>query len=162
MAGNMDMKPAMSVPPGTQSLKWTLPQGWDAMPAAGMRKGSFMVNGKPDMTADVSIISLPGGAGGFLPNVNRWRGQISLPPLNEAEFSKAASQVDVRGQSAIVVDMVSQGVLEKKKYRTRVIGSILVKGGECWFFKMMGDDALVESQKKAFIDFVKSVEIPGD
>ncbi len=161
MMGAGDSMPSLSRPSGTQALSWKLPAGWKEMEASGMRKGSFLVSGKQGMQADVSIISLPGNAGGFLPNVNRWRGQISLPPLTEEEFSKFAAYFDVRGEQALLVDMLSQSVLEKKTSRTRVIGSILVKEGQCWFFKMMGDDALVESQKEAFTNFVKSVEIPG-
>jgi len=155
------MGDAMPSPSGVSETKWKAPAGWKEMAASGMRKGSFLVNDK-GMQADISIISLPGSAGGFLPNVNRWRGQISMPPMTEGEFANAASYFEAREGRALLVDMLSPTVLENKKSRTRLIGSILVKGGQCWFFKMMGDDALVESQKQAFIGFVKSVEIPGD
>ena len=162
MVEETDSMSSLSMPSGTQTLSWKLPAGWKEMAPSGMRKGSFIVSGKQGMQADVSIISLPGNAGGFLPNVNRWRGQISLPPLMEEEFLKLAAYFEAHGEQALLVDMLSQSVPEKKHYRTRVIGSILVKGSQCWFFKMMGDDTLVESQKQAFTGFVKSVEIPGD
>jgi hypothetical protein len=150
----------MPISSGESALKWTLPAGWKEMPASGMRKGSFTVSGNKNMQADISIISLPGDVGGFLANVNRWRGQVSLPPLTDVEFSKQSVSFKAKGGDALLVDMLSPTVLEKKQYRTRIVGSILAKEGQCWFFKMMGDDALVESQKQIFTDFVKSVEIP--
>lgn len=157
-----DPAPTMPAPnvAGGGGLKWSLPSGWKEQAASGMRKGSFLVEGKQNMQADVSIISLPGEAGGVLPNINRWRGQISLPPLSDADLKKIASTVVVQGQDGLLVDMLSGGVLEKKSNKTRVLGLILVKDGQSWFFKMSGDDALVESQKTIFVNFVKSIEIP--
>jgi hypothetical protein len=155
-----DEAPSQPIQPSSAGLKWNLPAGWKEMPASGMRKGSFTVSGDRNMQADVSIISLAGDVGGFLANVNRWRGQISLPPLTEADFTKQATYFDAKGKRVLLVNMVSPNVLEKKQHRTRIIGSILVQDGQCWFFKMMGDDALVESQKQAFTQFVKSTEIP--
>ncbi len=60
-------------------LRWTLPQGWKEVQGGGpMRYATLTppVAGK----LDVSVIVLPGPAGGELANVNRWRNQIGLPP----------------------------------------------------------------------------------
>ncbi len=64
-----------------------------------MRVASFEVseNGK---TADVSVIPLGGMAGGDLANVNRWRGQVGLPPLAERRSAKARrKKSQVAGQA---------------------------------------------------------------
>lgn len=153
--------PPPSTSSNTQGLNWTVPDGWKEMPPSGMRKGSFAVSGNQNMQADVSIVSLPGDAGGFLSNINRWRGQISLPPLTQTELSKLTTYLEVRGEQVALIDMISPSVLEQKQHQTRILGAIMVKGDQCWFFKMMGDDALVKSQKQAFTKFVQSAEIPG-
>src|SRR4051794_18812947 len=61
---------AVSEPP----LRWTTPAGWEEWARGEMRLASFRVKGENRQTADVSVISLPGTAGGDLNNVNRWRG----------------------------------------------------------------------------------------
>ena len=67
---------------GLPKLKYTLPDGWKEKALTQLRVASFEVseNGK---TADVSVIPLGGMAGGDPANVNRWRGQVGQPPLDE-------------------------------------------------------------------------------
>jgi len=81
-AGNMPSMPPPSMPAGADSLAWDLPKGWTEARAGGMRLATL----KPPVTGkiDVSVIVLPGTAGGELANVNRWRGQIGLQPVDEA------------------------------------------------------------------------------
>lgn len=147
-------------PSNGQTLKWKLPKGWKEEAASGMRKGSFSITGKNNMQTDVSIISLAGEAGGSLANVNRWRTQIELPPLTETDLNKIGNHIKIQDREVLLVNMLSSNTLANKRFRTRILGAILIKGGNSWFFKMMGDDALVEEQKDAFIDFVKSTKIP--
>ena len=51
-----------------------------------MRVGSFMIGNDQDNSVDISITSSPGDVGGLLANVNRWIGQIDLPPINDASL----------------------------------------------------------------------------
>jgi len=48
------------------------PEGWNEVPPGEMRVASFNVK-KDGKQADVSVIPLPGDAGGDAANVNRWR-----------------------------------------------------------------------------------------
>jgi hypothetical protein len=43
----------------------------------------------------------------------------------------------------------------------RIIGAILHTGESTWYFKMMGDSSLVETNKPAFLAFLRSVEFQG-
>ncbi|MES1194548.1 MAG: hypothetical protein ABUL65_01550, partial [Opitutus sp.] len=70
-----------AVPTGSDNLAWTAPADWTAKAPGAMRKGSFTVKGADGSEADLSITAFPGDTGGLLANLNRWRGQISLPPL---------------------------------------------------------------------------------
>ena len=65
-----------------------------------MRAASFRVAAHDGRQADVSVIPLPGLAGSDLDNVNRWRGQVGLPGVSEAELAKLAQPVEIAGQSA--------------------------------------------------------------
>src|ERR1051326_1691120 len=81
---------------GTQAapVQWTVPAGWEQQPASGMRVGSFAVN-KDGQRADVSIIPLAGISGSELDNVNRWRGQVGLPPVDAAKLAETAEKVNI-------------------------------------------------------------------
>src|SRR6266853_1053843 len=62
-------------------LKWKLPDGWKEGAPGEFRVASFRVKNSDGKEADVSVVPLTGVAGGDLSNVNRWRGQIGLPPV---------------------------------------------------------------------------------
>jgi hypothetical protein len=139
---------------GLPRLKYILPDGWKEKPLTQMRVASFEIseNGK---TADVSVIPLGGIAGGDSANVNRWRGQVGLPPLAEPELQKLAEKIEAAGQPADLYDVA--GTVPGSGTAERIVAVILHRDDTVWFFKMTGDDALVEKQKPAFAAFLKSV-----
>jgi len=137
-------------------LKWNTPDGWKEIPPGEMRKASFNVKGKDGKQADVSVIPLPGAAGGDAANVNRWRGQVALPTLPDDELKKTAEAVTLGGQPGELYDL--SGTYTSSGEPTRILGVIQHRGGAAWFFKMTGDDRLVAQQKPAFIEFLKSFQ----
>jgi hypothetical protein len=157
-SGNLTAPPAAAgaEPTGPSvSLAWIPPDGWVQKPLSPMRKGSFAIrgtNGGPD--ADLSIIAFPGAAGGLLDNINRWRDQVKLPPLAAGELNANTMTVESGPLRFTVVDFA--GNLGES--RTRIIGAVLPLGAESYFFKLMGPDALVASQKEAFVAFLKTVK----
>ncbi len=145
---------------GTSSpLRWTLPAGWKEMPAGQMRVASFLVEGKKGEAADVSVVPLPGLAGGDLENVNRWRSQVGKPALKAAELEKAGEEVEVGGQSARLFDQAGGSFDSDAK--TRILAAVVHRDGVAWFFKITGEDKLVAAQKPAFVNFLKSVRFTG-
>lgn len=137
------------------SLTWKLPAGWEEVAPGEMRLASFRVKGDNSKLADVSIVPLPGLAGRDLDNVNRWRGQLGLPAVNEAEMAKLAQPVDVAGQTGQLFEQ--SGKATGSDDPTRILAVVMRREGTAWFFKMTGDDSLVAAQKAAFIGFLKSL-----
>ena len=137
-------------------LVWALPSGWKELPADQMRVGHFEIKGSDGEEARVTIIPLPGIAGGDLNNVNRWREQISLPPITEEEFKKLDEKVEIAGVTAHLYDL--SGNAPDPKQKMHILASMIMKDGVSWFFKMTGNDKLVQQQKPAFIQFLKSVQ----
>ena len=140
---------------GLPKLKYALPDGWKEKALTQMRVASFEVfeNGK---TADISVIPLGGSTGGDAANVNRWRGQVGQPPLDEDALNKSAEAVQVAGQAGALYDIA--GTAPGSGNPERILGAILHGDDTVWYFKMMGDADLVEKQKANFIAFLKSVE----
>ena len=135
------------------ALTWTAPDSWEEQPAGGMRRGSFTITGSDGAKADLSVIAFPGDAGGLAANLNRWRGQIGLPALSAEEAEATVVHVDTPAFHVDFVDYLGESQGEP----TRITGAILHHGGESWFFKLMGPDALVASQSGAFRNFLQTV-----
>jgi hypothetical protein len=156
-------KPAAALPPGhpdvsggaVPSLQYKRPEGWQEAAPGEMRAASFRVAGKDGKEADVSVIPLPGLAGTDLANVNRWRSQVGLGPVSEAELATLAQPAEIAGQSAKLYEQA--GTNSGSGDRSRILAAITRRDGTAWFFKMTGDDALVAEQKPTFIEFLKSV-----
>lgn len=131
-------------------LAWTAPAGWKTKAAGAMRKGSYGVPGDGGGEADLSITAFPGDVGGELANVNRWRGQLGLPPLAESGLPGDVSRLEHDGLKFTVVDFAGQS--------QRIVGAIVPYSGGTWFFKLMGPDPLVAKEKPAFLAFLQTVK----
>lgn len=153
------MAQAASAPAADPGIKWTAPKGWKEMPANSIRVGSFLIESEEGKKADISVIPLAGIAGGNLANVNRWRGQIGLPPISEEELAKGSEELETPAGRMVIIDIVSTETVIDNKYKARVIAAILPKGNTTWFFKMVGEDGLAASTKPAFKEFLNSVRL---
>jgi hypothetical protein len=151
--GGTDMA-STPVPTGSDSLTWTAPAHWTAKPVGPMRKGSFAVKGTDGADADLSITAFPGNTGGLLANLNRWRGQVGLPPLAEGQLDSALEHLDLNGLHFELVDFAGTA----NGAPTRILGAVLSRPEETWFFKLMGPDALVAAQKDSFRVFLGTVK----
>jgi hypothetical protein len=141
-----------AVPTGSDSLTWTAPTGWTAMPQRPMRKATFAVKGDGG-EADLSITAFPGDTGGLLANLNRWRGQIALPPLAENQLAASLEHFNVGPLHVDVADFAgtANGV------PTRLLGAVVPYQGETWFFKLMGPNVVVAQARPAFLEFLRTV-----
>jgi hypothetical protein len=143
----------------TPAIQYKQPADWQEAPKGEMRAASFRVPGKGGKQADVSVIPLPGMAGGDLDNVNRWRSQVGLKGVSQAELAKQAQPVEVAGEKASLYDQA--GTNPGSGDKSRILAVIAHHDGAAWFFKMIGDDELVAQQKAAFVEFLKSVSYPA-
>jgi hypothetical protein len=132
---------------------WTIPDHWQEQPATAMRLGSFLITGQGGGKADVSVTMFPGDAGGTLANINRWRTQqLNLPAVQEADLAKLMSPLELPTGAALLTDMTTDNK------QTRLVAAIVPREGNTWFFKMMGDEAVVGAEKASLIEFVRSMK----
>jgi hypothetical protein len=99
----------------------------------------------------VSVVVFPGEAGGLLPNVNRWRGQLGLEPIDDSALASASSALATAAGKLTLVDFTGQG-------GRRTLGAILQSGGRSWFFKMTGDTRSVDRAKPDYLSFLHSLK----
>jgi hypothetical protein len=144
-------------PAGAAAVKWTKPANWQEQPLSEMRQGSFRVSGPDGTSADISVVSFPGTAGGLASNLNRWRGQVELPPVSDEELRQATQPFNAGQIEGILVDYASPPQSAKA---SRILGAVLETPDRTWFVKMTGPPAFVETQKETFTQFVRSFEFP--
>lgn len=135
--------------------KWApLPAGWTVGPENSMRKATWIVTGPAGSKAEIAVTVFPGSVGGLTANVNRWRGQIGLPPAGSDEIAASAQALKVGGLDSQRFVMTSA---DGKKAVDAVMTS---KDGATWFFKMNGEAAAVEANANAFATFLAASQLP--
>jgi hypothetical protein len=130
-----------------ETLAWTLPKGWTETKGSGMRYATLQpsVKGK----TEVSIIMLSGTVGGELANVNRWRGQIGLRPIDEAALSELRTSVTSKAGPVALYDFTSEG-----QVKTRIIVGMLASADSSWFLKLNGDADAVSAARADFVAYL--------
>lgn len=128
---------------------WTVPAGWEAQAASSMRIATFAAPGEAG-PADVAITTFPGDVGGLLANVNRWRGQLGLPPTTEGEIARSREDLETLSGTAVVLEFANAD--------TATLVSTLRHDNASWFVKMTGPVGTVRAQAENFRLFVRSTD----
>jgi hypothetical protein len=147
--------PASTTQATGSGIKYAAPEGWKEEPAGGFRKASFKVK-DGEQLLDVSVSDLSAQAGELLPNINRWRQQVKLPEIDQAELDKQLQPVkmgDVDGQLIEIVGGSADG-----SGKETILGAIAVHGDKAWFVKARGPAALAAREKARFEQFVRSLQ----
>lgn len=146
-----------TVPAGSgEHPEWQVPESWTEVAHSPFLVAKFQVSGNAGTKADINVSTSPGDGGGLLPNINRWRGQLSLSALDQAGVDKVCSAMDLSAGKATVVDFSGEGAENGEKLRC--IAVVVTVGGETWFYKIMGGEELVAREKDALLRFVRSVK----
>ncbi len=145
--------PALPPPPqpqGSDALKWTLPKGWNAEPASGMRFATL----KPPAAGnvEVSVVSLSGNAGGELSNVNRWRSQLGLGPVDDQALGSLRKIVKSKAGPVSMYEFSGGG-------NRMIVGMLSTPGGDTWFLKLMGEDSPVSQAKGDFMKLLGTLSL---
>jgi hypothetical protein len=142
-------------------LSWVTPPGWTEQPPRQFREANFLVAG--DERAECYLTLLPGEAGGLEANVNRWRDQLSLPPLTAAEVA-SLPRIDWLGEEAVLVDFEGRwsgmsGDADAGDWR--VVGLLQIRPGHSRFLKMTGPAEVVGPQVGALRALADSFAFGG-
>lgn len=136
-------------PQGADALAWSLPDGWSEETGTGMRIATLRPARHPSI--EITIIALEGTAGGELANVNRWREQIGLPPVNAAALGSTRKKIVSKAGEVIVHELLSpsgSGIIAV---------TVAPSGGYTWFLKMAGDTPSLTFVRESFLRWVGSL-----
>jgi hypothetical protein len=93
---------------GESPITWKTPEGWRQVRADGFRYATLYFGPKGD-GVKITVTKLGPEASDVRQNVDRWRGQLALPPLTDEEFQKMRDNIEVDGIKATRVDLVAVG-----------------------------------------------------
>ena len=136
----------------TIPAKPTPPESWDLATPFGPEKARFSISEGLIGSANVSMTVLQGDGGGLLGNVNRWRGQLGLEPVEEGDLKDMLKPVETLGDEALLVDLT--GTSKRTQLEERMIGVIAPQGELTWFYKLMGTPDLVEKSQEEFLGYL--------
>jgi hypothetical protein len=159
--------PADQAPAGQAPFTYDTPPGWESIPVSGIRKAAFRVTGG-GKEALLTVIDFPADAGPMLSdpiaNVRRWRGEVGLPELADAELKKTLTPIEIDGLAAQLIEAIpSPTDAQQSQIDRATLAAMLTRDGTIWFFKLTGDRELVAAQRDPFASFLKSVRFadPG-
>ncbi len=99
------------------------------------------------------MIALGPAAGSVLDNVNRWRGQINLPAIDQSQLDSMITTLEVDGTPSQYVRISDPDA----GARDAILAVIVPRPSQTVFIKMMGPDSLVLAEESAFEQFAKSL-----
>jgi hypothetical protein len=134
---------------GAPQIKWNTPEGWTEVPPSSMRYASFNASGGDGGKIDISVVTFAGDGGNDANNVNRWRGQIGLPPLDQNSVNSQIAPLKAADTTFATTDIAGA--------KARTIAAWTRHDGRVWFFKATGPNAAVEKEKPNFVKFIESV-----
>lgn len=148
--------PTFTAPKGWTELEPTVTDKQLGLTAKRLRAGDG------DRAPTVSVSVLRGDGGGLVNNVNRWRNQVQLKPLDDKDALTSLAPIKIDGQDGHLLDAsVPNGTkVEGKNPVERVVVAIVSHGGQTVYVRMAGAAAAVGEQKKAFDAFVTSLRLP--
>jgi hypothetical protein len=133
---------------------FTVPKDWKAAALPTFAVAAFAVSENPPRP-EVTITPLPEAAGGIDANVNRWRGQLGLPPASDDELKAAAQPYEVDGQSGHLVRLLGP---EDSTPRQAITAMVVPHDGVNWIFALKATADLAKNEQANFEKFVGSVK----
>ncbi|MCP5537622.1 MAG: hypothetical protein H7A51_15490 [Akkermansiaceae bacterium] len=128
---------------------WTLPDGWTAQSASGMRLATILIPSGSG-TLNASITEFGGDLAG---NVNRWRGQIGLPPLQESAIAATLKEVETGLGKGYIVSLSNPASPD-----SGLLAAIIPRPtNTSVFIKVPGNPADLEKITAAFTGFTQSL-----
>ncbi len=155
MSGDMSGPDMATTPVPTASgagLTWTAPATWTKLDPARMRRAGYRIDGPAGTSAELTVTAFPGDVGGDLANINRWRNQLQLSPLEPAALDGVISVQPFNGREFKLVDLSNTATPPQ-----RTLAAYTEHDGSTWFFKLTGDDQAIAAAKAVFLDFLNTV-----
>ncbi len=126
------------------------PAGWQPARLGPLDKAHYQVR-EGQAQLDISVRS---AGGRLLDNVNRWRRQIQLGPLDAAALAAALQPLTVADQEGKYIEIRGPDAGGSAQ---AIYGVVVDIGPRTWFVKLQGDADLAAREKQNFRTFAESL-----
>lgn len=126
---------------------WTPPTNWKADPNASSIVAAAYNATNADGVVKVTVTMLMNDGGGLLPNINRWRDQLGLPPVEKVE----QQPIKDLGAGCMLVELTAAD--GSNGMNAAIVGS----SGQTWYFKMTGPPKGIEAERAQFERMIRVV-----
>lgn len=137
-------------------FRWSTPNGWVELPTTALRAANFRPGG--DVDAECYLTLLTGDAGGLAANVNRWRSQLGLDPVDAAALERLPRAPLLGADAHLVEFSGTWRGMDGKASRTEwsLLGLLLVDPRGSAFLKMTGPAHVVARERANFLALAAS------
>ena len=144
-------EPDQNVSTVSKPLSFTVPDGWREDPSPRpARITTLVIESQPQ--AELAVTRFPGTVGGELANLNRWRGQLGLPPVAMLA-GQDGQDITISGKAGRLYHLKSAD----DAGRLAMSVAFAEHEGQSWFFKLTGSATAVAAEGERFHQFLDSV-----
>lgn len=133
---------------------WEAPVDWIKSTGNSMRIGSFSLPDKKSHQnefADLSIILLNDDGGGLVENINRWREQLGLGPLEDDKIKPAVKTINTKiGKGQFIF-------LQNPATKQGMLITIITHNNQSLFVKATGPLTTLKYQQEKFLAFSEGI-----
>ena len=147
--------PAMQAPvaqPSPQSagqgFDAKLPEGWTEKPGSGMRMVSYAIDG-----TSIDFYLIPLAMGDVPSNVNRWRGQVGLPPASPEEIEAEVETFLADSRDVKYIEIYNE------EGGWGVVAAIMDLAPQYWYFTAKGPVGELKANTADLRAFLESIQI---
>jgi hypothetical protein len=140
---------------------FSAPASWQPGPGGEFSRATFLISDGPQM-ARVTVSEFAANAGPMitdpLANVNRWRRDIGLPPVDKDSIEQVTRPILVDGQAATYMPGIpAADQPSESQSKLATLAAMVPVGDRVWFFKLTGDRNVVIAEQERFRAFLDSV-----
>ncbi len=130
-------------------FSWIKPTSWVSEAPGDLKKAQFRLVYEKE-SAEAFLVYIEGKASPLAQNINRWRNQIGLAPVEELDI-----QLESLKTSFTEIQIYT---CENESTHMRSIIAFWGTPKGKWFFKMNGNSTVLEAEKDNFYTFLKSMK----
>ena len=140
------------------TLEWSTPTGWREVAPTQLRNPNFILD--DDQAAQCYVTTLSGG--GQLININRWRGQMGLEPISDAELG-GLEKIDVLGQNVALLDLKGtyRSMSGSPKEGYQLIGCVAQLADRSISVLMVGPASIITTHLERYKRFCAGLHLHG-
>ena len=149
-------QPAPQQAPAKQpgKLNYDTPAGWQTAANVMFADVSLAVTDGNE-TAKITVSPMGIAQSALVPNVNRWRRQLGLTPISQAEIEKSLVEIKVGDATAKFFEFIGP---ESAGRSETILAAMLPQNGRMLIVKLKGESKLAKREKENFLSFLRSLD----